>query len=229
MKIIYTVEDDDNIRELLRYALSQAGFDAQGFADGAALFDALHAAAGCPQPALILLDIMLPGEDGVSVLKKLKSGEKTRAIPVIMLTARGGEYDRIHGLELGADDYITKPFSVMEVIARVKAVLRRSVPERGAGGEIGAGDVRLFAEQRSVFSGEEEVPLTFKEFELLYFLLRNKGRALTREKILEHVWGYEYYGETRTVDMHIKSLRQKLNAGGRLIKTVRNVGYKLEG
>ena len=223
MQNVYVVEDDDNIREMLMYALNQTGFEAAGFGNAAAFYTALDLA-----PSLVLLDIMLPGEDGISILKKLKASEKTKDIPIIMLTAKGSEYDRVKGLDLGADDYITKPFSILEVIARVKAVLRRGAADSKADAALRVGGVTLREDSRAVFVQEAEVALTFKEFELLRELMRHEGLVLSRERILELVWGYEYFGESRTVDMHIKSLRQKLGAAGEMIKTVRNVGYKID-
>jgi len=225
MQKIFIVEDDDSIRDMILYALPSAGFEAEGFADGEAFYAGLRKGL----PSLVLLDIMLPGEDGISILKKLRSSGKQKPVPVIMLTAKGSELDRIKGLDLGADDYITKPFSVMEVISRVKAVLRRSegVPEKPD--EIRIGDVTLYNGRRVVFVGAEEVRLTYKEFELLYYLMINEGIVLSRNKLLEQVWGFDYDGESRTVDMHVKSLRQKLGESGNLIKTVRNVGYKIGG
>jgi len=225
MQKIFIVEDDDSIRDMILYALPSAGFEAEGFADGEAFYAGLRNGL----PSLVLLDIMLPGEDGISILKKLRSSGKQKPVPVIMLTAKGSELDRIKGLDLGADDYITKPFSVMEVISRVKAVLRRSegVPEKPD--EIRIGDVTLYNGRRVVFVGAEEVRLTYKEFELLYYLMINEGIVLSRNKLLEQVWGFDYDGESRTVDMHVKSLRQKLGESGNLIKTVRNVGYKIGG
>jgi two-component system alkaline phosphatase synthesis response regulator PhoP len=170
---------------------------------------------------------MLPGEDGIAVIKKLKSSGKTGKIPVIMLTAKGSEYDRIKGLDVGADDYITKPFSVMELIARIRAVLRRTAPEPS--GDIRVGGIILNVEQRSVFASGEEIVLSYKEFELLVYLMRNEGIVLSRDKIFSRVWGYDSSAESRTVDMHIKFLRQKLKSCGGAIKTIRNVGYKIEG
>ncbi|MDR3088471.1 MAG: response regulator transcription factor [Desulfobulbaceae bacterium] len=220
--LIYAVEDDDNIREMLIYALSSAGFQARGFAEGGALFPALEQLA----PALILLDIMLPGADGIAILRKLKAADKTAPIPVIMLTAKSAEYDRIQGLDLGADDYISKPFSIMEVIARVRAVLRRTQPEERD--ELRCGGLRLCGDRRAVQADGAAIALTFREFELLAALMRGQGRVLSRDQLLEHVWGYDREVESRTVDMHIRSLRQKLGGCGVLIKTVRNVGYKIE-
>jgi two-component system alkaline phosphatase synthesis response regulator PhoP len=224
MKRIFAVEDDDNIRELILYALSSAGFEGRGFTESRTLYPALDAAA----PDLILLDIMLPGEDGITILKRLKASAKTGKIPVIMLTAKEAEYDRIKGLDSGADDYITKPFSVMEVIARIRAVLRRSAPDNEAVRDIGMGGLLLSPDKRSVRADGDEIVLTYREFELLHYLMLNQGIVLNRDTLLNQVWGMDYPGESRTVDMHIKSLRKKLGDRGRLIKTVRNVGYKIE-
>ena len=221
---IYIVEDDDNIRDLLIYALSSGGFEVNGFADSKSLQQALNKVT----PDLILLDIMLPGEDGITILKRLKSTVITRKIPVIMLTAKGEEYDRIKGLDSGADDYVTKPFSVMEIISRVRAVLRRSAPEDSRF-EIEIGGITLRVDRRSVYADGKEIVLTYKEFELLHYLMLNDGIVLSRDKIMDQVWGYDYFGGSRTVDMHIKSLRQKLGEYGNVIKTMRNVGYKIEG
>ncbi|GHV88174.1 DNA-binding response regulator [Spirochaetia bacterium] len=231
MQKVCIVEDDDNIREMVLYALSSAGFEAEGFTSGEAFYTRLLKEA----PSLILLDIMLPGEDGISLLKKLKQAEKTKLIPVIMLTAKGTELDRIKGLDLGADDYITKPFSVMEAISRVKAVLRRcegsekSESNADKPGKVTVGSVTLHSDRRVVFAGDTEIALTYKEFELLYYLMHHKGIVVRRDTLLNQVWGFDYAGETRTVDMHIKSLRKKMGTAGDMIKTVRNVGYKIEG
>ena len=219
------VEDDDNIRDMVIYAMSSASFEALGFADGGSFF----AQARTELPSLVLLDIMLPGDDGISILKKLKASNRMARIPVIMLTAKGSEHDRIKGLDLGADDYITKPFSVMEVIARVRAVLRRSAPEeagRSSGDKMEIAGIVLDNPRRTVHAEGREVTLTYKEFELLHYLMINEGIVLSREKLLDQVWGVDYCGESRTVDMHVKSLRQKLGVSGAVIKTVRNVGYK---
>ena len=223
MQKIFIVEDDDNIREMVLYALTSAEFEAEGFADGEAFWSALERTA----PSLLLLDIMLPGEDGITILKRLKQSSRHKSIPVIMLTAKGTEYDRIKGLDLGADDYITKPFSVLEVISRTRAVLRRCGTDSAPTLEIGK--IVLHTDKRSVLADGEEAVLTFKEFELLHYLMVNEGIVLTRDKLLEEVWGFDYNGESRTVDMHIRSLRQKLGECGEVIKTVRNVGYKVVG
>jgi two-component system alkaline phosphatase synthesis response regulator PhoP len=209
---------------LILYALSSAGFEGRGFTEAKTLYPALDAAV----PDLILLDIMLPGEDGIAILKRLRTSAKTGRIPVIMLTAKEAEYDRIKGLDSGADDYITKPFSVMEVIARIRAVLRRTAPDNETVRDIVMGGLVLSPDKRRVRAEEHEVVLTYREFELLHYLMLNKGIVLNRDTLLNQVWGMDYPGESRTVDMHIKSLRKKLGDQGRLIKTVRNVGYKIE-
>lgn len=225
MQKVFIVEDDDNIRDMILYALTSAGFIAEGYEDGNSFYDGLRKGS----PSLVLLDIMLPGEDGISILKKLRESGKQKTIPVIMLTAKGSELDRIKGLDLGADDYITKPFSVMEVISRVKAVLRRSEESREKPNELRIGDILLLNDRRSVFVRDQEIPLTYKEFELLYYMMVNEGIVLSRNRLLDQVWGFDYNGESRTVDMHIKSLRQKLGDGSALIKTVRHIGYKIGG
>ena len=222
---ILIVEDDDNIRDMVLYALSSTEFVAEGFGDGESFWTALEQQA---MPALLLLDIMLPGEDGIAILRKMKQSPKYKMLPVIILSAKGTEYDRIKGLDLGADDYITKPFSVLEVISRIRAVLRRfSSADNNRTVEIGK--IVLRTDKRSVFADGREAILTYKEFELLHYLMLNEGIVLTRDKLLEDVWGFDYNGESRTIDMHIKSLRQKLGVGSDIIKTVRNVGYKVEG
>lgn len=225
MKTIFVVEDDDSIRDMVIYALRTAGFNPLGIDSGTDLFPMLEKTV----PDLILLDIMLPGEDGTSLLKKLKIAEKYRDIPVIMLTAKGTEIDRIKGLDLGADDYISKPFSIMESISRIKAVLRRSDKDKKDESVIEIGGITMFTDKRQVRVENEEILLTYKEYELLYYMMINPDIALSRDKLLEQVWGFDYNGESRTVDMHIKTLRQKLGDVGDLIKTVRNVGYKIGG
>ncbi len=220
MSKIIAIEDDDNLRELVCYALSFAGFEVIGLEDGKNLNNILKKET----IHLIILDIMLPGDDGLTILNKMKSCGIN--IPVIMLTAKGSELDRVKGLDLGADDYITKPFSVMELISRVKAVLRRCI---SAHNEIlKLGDLIIYPEGRKITLNEQDIILTYKEFELLLYLANNKGIVLSRDKIMENVWGFEFEGESRTVDMHIKTLRQKLGHAGDVIKTVRNVGYKIE-
>ena len=205
--MIYCVEDEKNIRELLIYTLETTGFSAKGMANAKELRTALKEEL----PDLILLDIMLPDEDGVSILKKLKSRPDTENIPVIMMTAKSSEYDKVLGLDSGADDYITKPFGVMELISRVKAVIRRSDRSKGSAGEVlKIGELVLDEQKHEVYARGQEVSLTFKEFELLSYLMKNRGLVLSRDKILNTIWNYEYEGESRTVDVHIGSLRQKL-------------------
>lgn len=225
MAKIYIVEDDDNIRELVSYALTTASFAVTGFAESTGFWQALKTS---PPPNLLLLDIMLPVEDGISILQKLRAAEKSKKIPVILLTAKGGEYDKIKGLECGADDYVTKPFSVMELISRVKAVLRRCERDQAAIATLKVDAITLDKDKRIVWVKEQDVSLTYKEFELLYYLMLNEGLVLSRDKLMEQVWGVDFEGESRTVDMHIKTLRQKLGPAGDLIKTVRGVGYKME-
>lgn len=223
MPLIYIVEDDEDIRELSIYALRGAGFECEGF-ESAADF---QAALSEKRPDLALLDIMLPGEDGLSVLRKLRAGSRFSSLPVIMLTAKGSEADKVKGLNLGADDYVSKPFGVTELTARIHAVLRRAgaAPREEEG--LSFRDLELNEERREVKVEGEPVQLTYREFELLRYLLLNCGIVLSRNKLMDSVWGYDYAGESRTVDMHIKSLRQKLGSAGDYIKTVRNVGYKI--
>lgn len=220
--MIYCVEDDRSIRELLVYALKSGGFDAEGFSESRDFYKALESGL----PSMVLLDIMLPGEDGIEILRRLKASAKTRNIPVIMLTAKSSEYDKVLGLDSGADDYITKPFGIMELLARVKAVRRRAGAANNST-QLSAGGLSMNIEKHSVVADGQEVILTLKEFELLRYLLENSGIVLSRDKILEEVWGYDYEGETRTLDVHIRSLRQKLGASGGIIETVRGVGYRI--
>ena len=224
-KWIYYVEDDTSIRELVLYALKTAEFQVMGFENAASFYKRMKE----QQPDLILLDIMLPDEDGVSILKKLKSRPDTENIPVIMMTAKSSEYDKVLGLDSGADDYITKPFGVMELISRVKAVIRRSDRSKGSAGEVlKIGELVLDEQKHEVYARGQEVSLTFKEFELLSYLMKNRGLVLSSDKILNTIWNYEYEGESRTVDVHIGSLRQKLGTCGDFIKTIRGIGYKIE-
>lgn len=220
--MIFCVEDDNNIRDLLVYTLETTGFHAKGLADPLELWQALAQ----EEPELILLDIMLPGEDGYSILERLKASSETQNIPVIMVTAKEAEYDKVRGLEAGADDYITKPFGMMEFVARVKAVLRRCSRQE-EDKELKCDDLRLSVGRHKVYWKEEKVELTRKEFELLQYLMENKGLVMTRNQILCHVWGYDFDGETRTVDVHVRTLRQKLGEAGNLIETVRGVGYRI--
>ena len=220
--MIYCVEDDKTIRELEVYTLEQTGFTARGFADSDALFDALKKEI----PELMVLDIMLPGEDGIEILKKLRSDSKYKDIPVIMATAKGTEMDKITGLNFGADDYLVKPFGVMEMVARINAVLRRT--SKKSERSISVGDISLNLENHTVAVKGKNVVLTHKEFDVLALFMKRPGAVFSREKIMNDVWGSDYVGESRTVDMHIKTLRQKLFSAGKRIKTVRNVGYVIE-
>lgn len=220
-KTIYYIEDDVNIRELVVYALKSNGFQAVGFENARDFYKGLKSVI----PDMILLDVMLPDEDGIEILKKLKRDQGLKEIPVIMLTAKSSEYDKVVGLDLGADDYVTKPFGVMELVSRIKAVLRRS-KEKEKDDVIEIEDVRLDRRQHIVQVDGELIELTHKEFELLDYLMSNRGIVLSREKILDVVWNLDYEGESRTVDVHIGSLRQKLGESGQLIATVRGVGYK---
>ena len=221
--MIFCVEDDDAIRGLMIYTLNAAGFAAKGFTDSAGLFDALRTET----PQLILLDIMLPGEDGLSILKRLRGQMATADLPVIMTTAKGTEYDKVIGLDLGADDYLAKPFGMMEMVSRVKAVLRRAVPEQ-AEHQISVGGLTVNLDERIVTIDGERVALTYKEFELLNYFVENQGIALSREKILNHVWNYDYFGDARTIDTHVKKLRSKMGEKGEYIKTIWGMGYKFE-
>lgn len=222
MKKIFIVEDDLNIRELVIYALKNSGFDAQGFPDAAPFYKELEKAL----PDLIILDIMLEGEDGFAILQTLKSRAETKPIPVIMLTAKTGEMDKVKGLDLGADDYITKPFGVLEMISRVKACLRR-VDEETETVMLAVGEIQMDPKKRLVEVSGKPIQLTYKEFELLAYFLANPGIVLSRDQLMNKVWSYDYSGETRTVDVHIRTLRQKLGRARSQIVTVRNVGYKL--
>lgn len=225
MPLIYCIEDDESIRELILYALSNNGFKAIGFENGDLLFDKLSS----NPPNLILLDIMLPGVDGYTILKELKSNYKTNKIPVIMLTSKTSEFDKVKGLDMGADDYIEKPFGVMELISRIKAVLRRVRNYEENDSKICIDNLCIDNKKHEVEVDGKAITLTFKEFELLNYLIRNKGIVLSRDKIMTEVWGFDFEGESRTVDVHIRTLRLKLGNAGELIQTVRNVGYKIEG
>ena len=221
--MIYCVEDDNGIRDLMTYTLAVSGYEAKGFPDSAGLWEALHTV----RPELIMLDIMLPGEDGITILKKLRENSATADIPVIMATAKGTEYDKVIGLDLGADDYLAKPFGMMEMVSRVKAVLRRCAPAQ-QGRRLSGGGVTLDLDGHTVTAAGERVTLTYKEFELLRLFLSHPGMAFTRDQLFNDVWGADYVGESRTVDMHIRTLRQKLGACGDRIETVRGVGYRWE-
>lgn len=217
--LITIIEDDESIREMLRYYFHSVGYGVEDFESGEDYFQAVHDV----QPDLYILDIMLPGMDGLEILRRLRGAPDTAHIPVIMLTARTAEMDRVAGLESGADDYVVKPFGIMELQARVKAVLRRTQQE--SGGLISCGDLEIDPAAREVRRAGRQVELTYKEFELLRLLATHRGVALTRDEILQSVWDYDYTGETRTVDMHVKALRQKL--GEDVVTTVRGVGYKM--
>jgi two-component system alkaline phosphatase synthesis response regulator PhoP len=221
--MIFCVEDDSGIRELMIYALNSAGFKAKGFVDGKEFFESLKNEL----PQLVMLDIMLPGEDGIAILKRLKDNTATADIPVIMATAKGTEYDKVMGLDLGADDYLAKPFGMMEMVSRVKAVLRRTMPKEDTR-VLRVGCLELNMGEHTVFVDGERVGFTLKEYELLRLFMDNLGRVFTREQLLQSIWGAEYVGETRTVDVHIGTLRAKLGGCGEYIETVRGVGYRME-
>ena len=222
--MIWCVDDDNTIRDIEVYTLTQTGFEAKGFSDGISMLEALKT----EKPELIVLDIMMPGMDGVEVLKEIRSRTDTRKIPVIMATAKGTEMDKIQGLDTGADDYLVKPFGVMEMVSRIKAVLRRCTPEEVTD-VISIAEITLNDKEHTVSVNGENVALTFKEFEILKMFMSNPGVAFSREKFLSEVWGIDYLGESRTVDMHIKTLRQKLGESGKRIETVIGVGYRMEG
>ena len=222
--MIFCVEDDDSIRELMVYALTSSGFKATGFADGASFWQAM----GQTMPELILLDIMLPGEDGISILHKLRADARTETLPVIMSTAKGAEYNKVLGLDAGADDYLVKPFGMLEMVSRVKAVLRRSAPAQKAA-LLKLDGLTLDPNQHTVSLEGERITLTYKEYELLKLFLSHPGTAFSRERLLHDIWNTDYAVETRTVDMHIRTLRQKLGASGNCIETVRGIGYKIAG
>ncbi len=222
--MIFCVEDDSNIRELVVYTLNAMGMEARGFEDGKKFQEALHKKV----PELILLDIMLPGEDGLSILRQLKSSPRTKHIPVIMVTAKGNEYDKVIGLDGGADDYVAKPFGMMELVSRIKAVLRRVNPQQ-AKEDLIFNNLRMDLKRHEVYVDDVLVVLTYKEFEVLRKLMKNQDMVFTRDQLLEEIWGYDFVGETRTVDVHMRTLRQKLGTAGEWIQTVRGVGYRLGG
>jgi len=224
MPVIWCVEDDPSIREIEVYVLNTTGMEAYGFESGTVFWETLQK----KQPDLILLDVMLPGVDGVELLTRMKANEKFRDIPVIMATAKGTEYDKVQSLDLGADDYLVKPFGMMEMVSRVKAVLRRSQPRKNDR-LLRLDELVLDLEQHTVSVAGERIALTYKEYELLKLFLSQPGVAFTREQLLQKVWNTDYISESRTVDMHIRTLRQKLGSYGNIIETVRNVGYRLEG
>ena len=221
--MIWCVEDDASIRDIEVYALNSAGFEARGFSDGDSFWDALLTG----RPRLVVLDVMLPGTDGVELLRRIKNSPEFSAIPVIMATAKGAEYDKVQSLDLGADDYLVKPFGIMEFISRVKAVLRRCEPSDKQH-LLQVGPLCLNLDEHTVTVNSQRITLTYKEFELLHLFLAHPGMAFTRDQIFAEVWGSDYIGETRTLDMHIRTLRQKLGEHGKMIETIRNVGYRLE-
>ena len=221
--MIWCVEDDPSIRDIVVYALNSTGLEAYGFEDGQVFWDTLQE----KQPDLILLDVMLPGVDGIELLTRMKGTERFREIPVIMATAKGTEFDKVQSLDLGADDYLVKPFGMMEMVSRVKAVLRRCKPREDPC-LLKLGELVLNKNEHKVTVGGERIALTYKEYELLKLFLSYPGVAFTREQLLQKVWNTDYITESRTVDMHIRTLRQKLGTYGQIIETVRNVGYRLE-
>jgi two-component system alkaline phosphatase synthesis response regulator PhoP len=221
--MIWCVEDDASIRDIEVYTLSSTGFDARGFEDGVSFWAALQT----EKPDLVVLDVMLPGVDGIELLQRMKASAELRTIPVVMATAKGAEYDRIRGLDLGADYYLVKPFGVMELVSCVKAVLRRCQPEKAVH-LLRSGGLIVDLNAHTVTVDGARVALTYKEFELLRLFLSHPGMAFTRDQLFQEIWGMDYCGETRTVDMHIRTLRQKLGPYGRRIETVRNVGYRME-
>ena len=220
--LIYIVEDDSSIRELEKYALLNSGFTVEGFDNSKELYNAL----GTNLPVLIILDIMLPGEDGLNILKKIRQTPNYKYIPVIMVTAKTSEIDAVKGLDMGADDYITKPFGVMELISRIKAVLRRTQTQKV--NTVSLDEITIDEERHIIYINGEQVELTYKEYEILKLLIINKGIVLTRDRLMENIWGYDLEQENRTVDVHIQSLRKKLGPSGDHIKTIRHVGYKID-
>lgn len=221
--MIFCVEDDQGIRDLMIYALNSAGFEVKGFTDGDGFFRALQT----EQPELVMLDIMLPGDDGITILKRLRGNIATADIPVIMATAKGTEYDKVIGLDAGADDYLAKPFGMMEMVSRVKAVLRRAAPQKRYQ-SLKVGNLEMNESEHTVSSCGERVTLTLKEYDLLRLFMNHLGKVFTRDRLLQLIWGSDYMGETRTVDVHIGTLRTKLGACGEYIETVRGVGYRME-
>ena len=222
--MIYLLEDDNNIRNFVIYALNNSGLETGGFERPSEFWAAVEK----KKPSLAILDIMLPEEDGISVLKKLRVHSQTRDLPIIMLTAKSTEYDKVIGLDSGADDYVTKPFGTMELVARVKALMRRTEPPAD-GREYSIGSLFLSPDKHIIRAEGKDVVLTLKEFQLLCFLVKNQGNVMTRDRILQEIWGYEFDGENRTVDVHIRTLRAKLGKAGDLIETVRGIGYRIGG
>ena len=223
MKKIYCVEDDINIRELLEYTLTQSGYNVSGFENAEEFFSSVKTNI----PELVILDIMLPDKDGMAILKELRQAPSTKHLPIIMLTAKSSQLDKIKGLDSGADDYMTKPFDIMELISRINALLRRLTP--ASSGQLAYKELTLDLPKRTVTACGSVISLTYKEFEILHILIENQGTVLTRDMLMNTVWGTNFEGETRTVDVHIRTLRQKLGECGEYIETVRNVGYKIGG
>lgn len=221
--MIYLLEDDESIRNFVLYALNNSGIEACGFDSPSTFYDALKTKI----PDLLLLDIMLPEEDGISILKKIRNNSRTSKLPVIMLTAKGSEYDKVIGLDSGADDYVAKPFGMMELISRVKALLRRTSDDSSKNDELKHGNLLLSTSEHSVTVDGQNVNLTFKEFEMLSLLMQNEGKVFSRDMLLQKIWGYDFDGENRTVDVHIRTLRSKLGSAGDYVITVRGVGYKI--
>ena len=222
--MIYLLEDDQNIRDFTIYALESAGYEIRGFA----LPSAFRTAVDEHVPDVVLLDIMLPEEDGLSVLRWLRGNPATKKLPIMMLSARSTEYDKVLGLDSGADDYLAKPFGVMELLSRIRALVRRITPQQSDDGTLCCGQIQLNTARHFVSVRDEEIVLTGKEFDLLAMLMRNQGIVLSRERILQSVWGYDYTGESRTVDVHIRTLRSKLGDAGNAVETVRGVGYRFQ-
>ena len=222
-RMIYCLEDDDDIRELIIYSLKTAGFEAKGFSNSNSFWEGLVNQI----PDLVLLDVMLPEQDGLSVLREIRQHSQYKQLPVIMATAKGTEYDKVKTLDMGADDYLVKPFGMMEMISRINAVLRRTSKNEKEE-VIKYGAIRLFPEKRKLLVNDEKIELTLKEFELLLSFLRYPHRVFSRQELLDRIWGQDFYGESRTVDVHIGTLRQKLGIAGKMIKTVRGIGYQLE-
>ncbi|MDE6833529.1 MAG: response regulator transcription factor [Ruminococcus sp.] len=223
--MIYLLEDDSGIRNFVTYALNNSGLETQSFELPSDFWQAMNRKI----PEIILLDIMLPEQDGLSILKKIRSDDKTARVPVIMLTARDTEYDKVQGLDSGADDYVSKPFGIMELLSRIKAILRRTSAKNTENISLYAGDICIYPSKHEVIADGVKINLTLKEYELLLWLVKNKGEVFSRDTLLQKIWGYDFSGESRTVDVHIRTLRAKLGKSGEVIKTIRGVGYKAEG
>ncbi|MCM1314388.1 MAG: response regulator transcription factor [Prevotella sp.] len=223
--MIYLLEDDSGIRSFVTYALNNSGLETESFELPSEFWSAMNEKI----PELILLDIMLPEEDGLSILKKIRSDGKTAGLPVIMLTARDTEYDKVQGLDSGADDYVSKPFGIMELLSRIKALLRRTSGKNSENISLDAGNICIYPSKHEVLADGVKINLTLKEYELLLWLVKNKGEVYSRDTLLQKIWGYDFSGESRTVDVHVRTLRSKLGKSGDVIKTIRGVGYKAEG